>query len=384
MWSPSEATNLRPSGPAMTGFEAAAEAWYIGDSFAGDAYSDDGNSLDPSDGPCPTDVVRTTAPCPVAWEAQERALKHTFAMILPVAMAALLPGCGPVSGTRLGPWAGPPPSAMALAEASPLTFLPSSSIRAPGPAAPDVASRYHRRDPLQGPNDFNDQRPGTRGASARRRPRPQPRSRWHHPEDVDLDRPIRGHRELYRRPSPSSPMCPAPAADDGGDRGVPSRPGRTLHGPLECPRRARALVAGIPSRRPRSRRPRFPLPQGLSRQGRRLLPGFLPGSSSTHLPFPIHVLRRRAIMSGTGNFRLTDAITRLMQYQVGREESGRPARFDPRRPGPPGAGLGVARESRRPGGRGVDPGPDGEHRAGQPAGGAAGPVRPAVPITRTR
>jgi hypothetical protein len=90
-------------------------------------------------------------PCPVAWEAQERALKHTFAMFLPMAMAALLPGCGPVSGTRLGPWAGPPPSAMALAEASPLTR--HLSMTGPCPAAPDVASRYHRRGPLQGPND---------------------------------------------------------------------------------------------------------------------------------------------------------------------------------------------------------------------------------------
>ena len=61
MWSPSEATNLHPSGRAMTEFQAAAEAWDIGESFAGDAFSDDGNSLSPSDGPCPTDVGRTTA-----------------------------------------------------------------------------------------------------------------------------------------------------------------------------------------------------------------------------------------------------------------------------------------------------------------------------------
>lgn len=85
MGSPSEATNLHPSGRAMTELEAAAEAWGIGESFAGDAFSDDGNSLSPSDGPCPTEVGRTTATCPVAWEARERALKHAIATILPAA-----------------------------------------------------------------------------------------------------------------------------------------------------------------------------------------------------------------------------------------------------------------------------------------------------------
>lgn len=151
MWSPSEATNLHPSPRAMTEIEAAAAAWDIGDTFAGDAFSDDGNSLSPSDGPCPTDVGRTTAPRPVAWEARERAMKHTIAMILPAAISALLPGCGPVGGPGLGPQAGPPPSAMALARTSPVT--PHVAMTGPGPAAPDVASRYHRRGPLQGPND---------------------------------------------------------------------------------------------------------------------------------------------------------------------------------------------------------------------------------------
>jgi hypothetical protein len=151
MWGPSEATSLHPCGRATTEFEASAETRDIGDSFAGDAFSDDVNSLSPSDGPCPTDVGEATAPRPVAWEARERRLKHTIAMLLPVAITALLPGCGVVGGPRLDPLAGPPPSAMALAVVSAST--PDDPRTGPGPASPDVASRYHRRGPLQGPND---------------------------------------------------------------------------------------------------------------------------------------------------------------------------------------------------------------------------------------
>ena len=139
MWIPSGATNPYPHDPATTESDAAAEAWDVGDAFAGDAFSDDGNSLSPPEGPCPT------APRPVAREARGRSLRRTIALLLPVAVSVLLPGCGAAGGPRLDPPAGPPPSTMALASAS--------TDHGPGPAAPDVASRYHRRDPLQGPND---------------------------------------------------------------------------------------------------------------------------------------------------------------------------------------------------------------------------------------
>ncbi len=148
MWTLSKATSLDLHRHAMTEFEAAAEAWDIGDAFAGDAFSDDGNSLAPSDGPCPTEVGRKASRGTVAWEARESTSRRNIATILPVAIAALIPVCGPVAGPRHEMLAGPQASAMGIAPAS---ALPARGPMAdPGPASADVASRYHRRDLLQG------------------------------------------------------------------------------------------------------------------------------------------------------------------------------------------------------------------------------------------
>ncbi len=87
MWTQTRETCLNLHRHAMTEFEAAAEAWDIGDAFAGDAFSDDGNSLSPSDGPCPTHVGGKSSRGPVAWEARERTLKRVIARLVPVAMA---------------------------------------------------------------------------------------------------------------------------------------------------------------------------------------------------------------------------------------------------------------------------------------------------------
>ncbi len=151
MWTQSKAKSLDLHSHAMTEFKAAAEAWDIGDAFACDTFADDGNSISPSDGPCPPHVGRDASRGPVAWEAREKILRGTIATILLVAIAAFIPACGPAAGPRHEPLAGPRPSAMGVAAASTSPAL--GPVGGTGLAASDVASRYHRRDLLQGMND---------------------------------------------------------------------------------------------------------------------------------------------------------------------------------------------------------------------------------------
>jgi hypothetical protein len=133
-------TTLKLFCPSMTEFEAAAEAdaWDIDNASAGDAVSADGNALTPSGGP---------GPPPFGRGARERPSRRTLALFLPVAISALLAGCGADDGPR----SGPPPSVKGPGAASAsATWGPATG---PGAAAPDVASRFHRRNLLQGPND---------------------------------------------------------------------------------------------------------------------------------------------------------------------------------------------------------------------------------------
>jgi hypothetical protein len=125
--------SIRPDPPPPVPRRPVAEAWDIGDSFAGDTFSDDGNPLCPSEGRPPTRVGR---------ESRSRASARTIALFLPVAISSLLLGCGADDGARRRP--------PTFAKVPGVASVSTTRGRA---AAPDVASRFHRRDLRQGPND---------------------------------------------------------------------------------------------------------------------------------------------------------------------------------------------------------------------------------------
>ncbi len=156
---------------------ATADTWARGDPFAQDEFTDDGNRLVPDDGPIPAQAPSPTpapwrarsiafdelrigegarGPSPWRWRApggprRDAGRARAVALMLPVAVSVTISGCLAEAGPPPEPAADPEPAATDHREH---LDAPMSALSfGPGPPAADVVSRWHRRDPLQGPND---------------------------------------------------------------------------------------------------------------------------------------------------------------------------------------------------------------------------------------